>query len=118
MKLNWDTVRRILLAVEALPDENSMIKSHKITGIDPVDAAYHMRLMRDAGLITGERIDSFGLPTWCYATGLTWDGHEFLGRIRSDTAWNRIKTAAREKDIPLGFDSIATLARWLIEQAL
>lgn len=117
MKRNWDTVRRILLAVEQLPDENSQINSHEITGIDPVEAAYHMRLMRDAGLITGGCREALG-PSWCYATGLTWDGHEFLDRIRSDTAWNRIKTAAREKSMDMSFDTIMALARWLMEQAL
>ena len=117
MKRNWDTVRRILLAVEQLPDENSQIGSNEITGIDPVEGAYHMRLMRDAGLITGGCREALG-PSWCYATGLTWDGHEFLDRIRSDTAWNRIKTAARDKRMDMSVDSIMALARWLMEQAL
>lgn len=117
MKRNWDTVRRILLAVEQLPDENSQIDSHELTGIDPVEAAYHMRLMRDAGLILGGCRDAIG-PAWCYATGLTWAGHEFLDRIRSDTAWNRIKKTAREKSLDMSFDSIVALAKWMVEQSL
>lgn len=117
MKRNWDTIRRILLAVEQLPDENSQINSHELSGIDPVEAAYHMRLLRDAGLIEGGCRKATG-PTWCYATGLTWAGHEFLDRIRTDTAWNRIKTTARDKSLDMSFDTLMAVARWLMEQAL
>lgn len=117
MKRNWDTIRRILLAVEQLPDENSQINSHELPGIDPVEAAYHMRLLRDAGLIEGGCRKATG-PTWCYATGLTWAGHEFLDRIRTDTAWNRIKATARDKSLDMSFDSLMAVAKWLMEQAL
>jgi len=117
MKRNWDTVRRILLAVEQLPDENSQINSHEVSGIEPVEAAYHMRLMRDAGLITGGCREATG-PAWCYATGLTWAGHEFLDSIRSDNTWHRIKTSGRDRGIDLTLDSIVALARWIMEQAL
>ena len=117
MKRNWDTIRRILLAVEQLPDENSQINSHELPGIDPVEAAYHMRLLRDAGLIDGGCRKATG-PAWCYATGLTWSGHEFLDRIRTDTTWNRIKTTARDKSLDMSFDTLMAVARWLMEQAL
>lgn len=117
MKRNWDTVRRVLLAVEDLPNENSQINSHELEGIDPIEAAYHMRLMRDAGLITGGCREAIG-PPWCYATGMTWDGHEFLDSIRSDTAWNRVKQTAQDKGMELSFNSIVALAKWLLEQAL
>ncbi len=117
MKLNWDTVRRILLAVEQLPDETSRITSDEMAGIDPVEAAYHLRRLRDAGLIEGGCREAMG-PAWCYATGLTWAGHLYLDGIRSDTTWNRVKTAAREKGLDMSFNSITALAKWLLEQAL
>jgi hypothetical protein len=117
MKRNWDTVRRILIAVEQLPDEASQISSHELQGIDPDEAAYHMRLMRDAGLITGGCREALG-PAWCYATGLTWNGHEFLDRIRNDGTWNRIKTTVRERGADMSFDGIVAVAKWLVEQAL
>lgn len=117
MKRNWDTIRRILLAVEQLPDENSRIINYALPGIDPDEAAYHMRLLLDAGLIDGLcRNDT--VPSWCYATGLTWAWHEFLDRIRTDTAWNRIKTTASDKSLDMSFDTLMAVARWLMEQAL
>lgn len=117
MKRNWDTVRRILLAIEQLPDENSQLGSSEIQGIDPDEAAYHMRLMVDAGFINGGCRHAMG-PAWCYATSLTWNGHEFLDRIRSDTQWNRIKSSIREKGMDMSFEGIMAIARWLMEQAL
>lgn len=117
MKRDWDIVRRLLLAIEQLPDENSQITSDAVSGIDPVEAAYHLRLMRDAGLITGGCREALG-PSWCYATGLTWNGHEFLDRIRSDTTWHRIKTTAREKSLDMSSHSILAVAQWLTGQGL
>ena len=117
MQRNWDTIRRILLAIEQLPDENSQIGSSEIQGIDPEEAAYHLRLLLNAGLIEGGCRKAIG-PPWCYATGLTWSGHEFLDRVRSDNHWNRIKISIREKGMDMSFESIMAIARWLMEQAL
>lgn len=117
MKLNWDTMRRILLAVEALPDEDSQITSHELPGIEPPVAAYHLRQLRAAGLIEGGCSQTTG-PAWCHATGLTWNGHLYLDGIRSDTTWQRVKTTARDKGLDMSFTSIMALAKWLVEQAL
>ena len=106
MKRNWDTVRRILLAVEQLPDENS----DALQSSDPLEMAYHIGLLRDAGLIEESRFMTSHV--------LTWAGHEFLDRIRTDTAWNRIKTTARDKSLDMSFDTLMAVARWLMEQAL
>ena len=81
MQRDWDTVRRILLAVEALPTESSQVDSAEIPGIEQEAAAYHLRLLLEAGLIKGGCRSALG-PAWCYATALTWAGHEFLDTIR------------------------------------
>ena len=49
MKRNWETIRKILLAVEQLPDENGKVFSGRIPGIDPAEAKYHMRLLDEGG---------------------------------------------------------------------
>jgi len=44
------------------------------------------------------------------ALRLTWEGHELLDKIRSETMWNKIKTLAKEKGLELTFDTVKALA--------
>lgn len=117
MKRDWDTIRRILLKIEALPTEASQLNSNEIEGVDNEVAAYHMRLLLEAKLIEGACRDALG-PAWCWAARLTWAGHEFLDQIRRDTHWQRIKQRARERAIDLSFESILALARQLLGSLL
>jgi len=120
MQRNWDVVRKILLKAEALPTEDSQVNSDEIDGVAPEVAAYHMRLLREAGLIEGggRAAGAVGAPPWLFATRLTWEGHEFLDSIRRDTVWNRIKTKARDQGVELTIDAIKMIARAVIEGML
>ena len=110
MKRDWDHVRRLLLKVEALPTEDSELLSCEIAEIDPQTAAYHIRLMIEAGLITGTCRDANG-PPLCRAYRLTWTGHELLDRIRRETIWNSIKEKARSSGIDLTIDTLLAIAK-------
>lgn len=117
MRRNWDTVRKILLKVEALPNEQSQAESTEIEGVDGESAAYHMRLLLEAGLMTGGCRDALG-PPWCYARRLTWEGHEFLDKIRRETVWNKVKEMARVRGVELSFEVIKMTAGDIIESML
>lgn len=114
MKRNWDVIRKILLKVESLPDEYSVILASDFE-IDQETVAYHMRILIQAGLIEGECNAAFS-PAQCHITGLTWDGHEFLDRIKRENVWNKVKETARAKSIDLSFDIIKTIASSLLIQ--
>ena len=114
MKLNWDAMRAIMLKVEALPSEDSHIESSAIEGLDAEAAAYHMRLLIEAGYARGGCREAIG-PPWCYVTRLTWSGHELLDAIRRDSVWHRVRTIARERGVDLSFDVIMMIARAVIE---
>ena len=113
MQRNWDIIRKILLAVEALPTEDSEINSTEFQDINSESVAYHMRLLLDAGLIVGSCRDAVG-PPLCRARHLTWEGHEFLDKIRNESIWRKIKANARDKGIDLSFTVIKDLAKVLI----
>lgn len=113
MKRNWDIVRKILLAVEALPDEGSQFNSGELIGHDNEIVAYQMRLLLEAKLIEGGCRNMTG-PAWCYAIRLTWAGHEFLDNIRRDSVWNDIKNNAREKGVDLSLDVIKDTAKAIV----
>lgn len=118
MKRNWDIIRKILLRIEDLPDEHSQIDSDSLTGIDPTTAAYHLRLMRDASLIRGGCREAMGAPAFCYATAMTWQGHELLDAIRSESTWNRIKSSARDKGIDLTLSTLLALAQQVADSLI
>ncbi len=49
---------------------------------------------------------------------MTWEGHELLDSIRGDTAWNRIKSVAKEKGVDLTVDAIKMIAKIVLEGLL
>ncbi|WP_265754876.1 DUF2513 domain-containing protein [Avibacterium sp. 21-594] len=52
------------------------------------------------------------------AINLTWQGHEFLDKIRSDTAWNKIKQIIKTKGIDLSFEAIKLAGKSLLVSLL
>ena len=116
MKRNWDLVRKILMALEDIQDTTSIMEPGAVTGYDEEIVSYHLQLLIEAGLIDGNCNSLSGkTPLHCRATRLTWEGHEFLDRIRSDTVWNRVKGLARERGLSLNLDVIVIAAKSVIE---
>lgn len=113
MKRDWEIVRKLLLALEQLGDTHSCIES--LDAIDDETTAYHIRLLIGSGLITGECREAVNMPLRCMAEAMTWEGHEFLDKIRSDGVWNKTKAIAREKGLSLSFELIKTVAGEVIK---
>ena len=109
MKRNWDTIRTILMAIEALPTEDSEFYSNDLVESDPEATAYHLLLLFEAKLI----IDDCGDEA-----RLTWDGHEFLDAIKTESVWQKVKASARSKGIELSFTVIKDLAQARIASLL
>lgn len=73
--------------------------------------------MQSAGLI--EAIDYSSLNELSLvARSLTWQGHEFLDKIRNDTVWNSLKTTVKSKSLDLSLDTIKQVAQTIISQML
>lgn len=97
MKRDWELVRRILFRAEAAQD-------HSLSSSDLVDAqhdepsvAAHLVLLDEAGLIHASVLSAerHGALTGVVER-LTWDGHEFLETIRSDTVWSKTMDKIRK----------------------
>lgn len=58
MVRNWDTVRAILLKLEAAEAAHSTLTLDQVDGIDPQQAGYHMMLLNEAGLIEAKILKS------------------------------------------------------------
>ncbi len=94
MKRDMDLVRKILLACEASPTSYAP-EVIEIDGYDHDQIAYHIGLAVQAGLMTGIDRTHLGSDTdeWI-ASGLTWDGHEFIEQSRDESIWEKAKKAA------------------------
>jgi DNA-binding transcriptional ArsR family regulator len=118
MKRDMDLCRKILFKIEELYDSTA-IYNLEIEGYTRSQVAYHSNLLYEAGLISDYKaqyadneIYSFGVSS------LTWDGHDFLDKIREDTTWNKVKDIIKNKALPMTLDVIKTVATGVITATL
>lgn len=112
MRRNWDTIREILAKLEdTTPDQGSIHLSH-FPEEKAVEISYHMELLLEAGLVCGKMSEEFGGygPEDFFIDRLSWQGHEFLDNIRSDTVWSNTKKSFQENSISMTFDLIKSVA--------
>lgn len=115
MKRNWELVRKILIKLEEQETVNGQLFPDAIIGFDAETVCYHMDLLDQAGLIKARSVASLGGKDNCVGLSITWDGHEFLDKIRRDTIWNKVKGIAREKSLDLSIDVIKLAAGLAIQ---
>ena len=114
MKRDMELVRKILFKIEE-EYKDSAIYNLKIDGYDLATVAYHCNIIHGAGLVmdygsqsADDAIYSFGV------SGLTWEGQDFLEKIREDTVWNKTKTILKEKGLPMIVDVIKDVSSSVI----
>lgn len=103
MKREMDLVRLILISAENAEKEFNAL-SLVDTDITAEKVCFHVELLEQAGLLTAKTTRAYGgTPVLITVNGLTWSGYDYLDAIRSDTVWQKAKTAIREtvKDAPL-----------------
>ena len=117
MKRDMDLVRLILLKIEE-ESNGTAIYNLNIDGYDMEKVAYHCRLVYEAGLISDyeehhadDTIDDFAVGT------LTWEGHDYLEKVRDVSRWDKIKQILVKNGIALGIDVILTVANGLVKSA-
>ena len=122
MKRDWDTVRDLLTRLEALPHTNDhlMLRDFECADMDAIfNTSYHMELLLEAGLVKGKMQRVLGRAHLDFiASRLTWEGHEFLDAIRSDTVWNKTKETFAAKGLEMTFDTIKSVAMGLMTATL
>lgn len=117
MERDMELVRKILFKIEE-EFVSTAIMNLKIDGYDLETVAYHCHLLHDAGLISSYKSHYAGNELWCFSVGsLTWEGHDFLDKIRSDTVWNKVKTTIKKKGLPMILETIKTIATTIISAA-
>ena len=119
MKRDFELIRKLLFFFEAR-EKSEYIESPDINGNESTCIKYHCRLLYDAGFLRCEPITSSTSDRVIRVLGfeLTWDGHEFLEKIRTDTMWKKINDYAFDKGIPLSFSVVSGVAQHWIKTEL
>lgn len=118
MKRDMDLCRKILFAIEE-QYVDVVLYNISIEGYSMEEVAYHCKILRDAKLISdygaqyaSDQIYSFGVGA------LTWEGHEFLDKVREDTIWNKTKGIISSKLLPMTLDVVKDVATSIISAAV
>jgi len=51
-------------------------------------------------------------------TSLTWEGHDYLDKIRSDTVWNKTKSVISQNGLPFIIDTVKDIASGIIRASV
>ncbi|MFL5620216.1 MAG: DUF2513 domain-containing protein [Gemmatimonadaceae bacterium] len=117
MKRDLDLVRQLLLQIEALPaGPPAQYPTREIE--DPVLLA-HFELVIAAGLVNGNIARSQGARGDVISiSGLTWEGHEWIEMVRSQTVWNETKAALLESAGAMTYELTKDVASKLLRARL
>ena len=111
MNRDMDLVRKLLAYFDDKPDPG-LIEKPQVDGYDETTIQNHLILMFDAGLLRAEpmRSSTSDRIIRVLPFDLTWQGHEFLDKIRDEGVWQRVKSTVAAKSIPLTFELASSLA--------
>jgi len=118
MKRDMELVRKVLFAIEEQSDGTDILDL-KIEGYDEKTVAYHCKILHDGGLVMNYEAcyaDIDYLDSFCVGS-LSWEGNEFLDKIRSDTIWNNTKEMIISKGLPMALDVIKEVASNFVAMA-
>ena len=114
MKRDMDLVRLILLEIED-KYRSTAIYDLAIDGYYTEMVAYHCKILYEAGLISNYKAQYADNEIYVFGVGsLTWDGNDFLEKIRDDSQWKKVKETITKKGLPLVVDTIKSVANALI----
>lgn len=114
MKRNMDLIRKILVKIEDTVD-NAIVYNPEIEGYSNEQISYHCSILYEGGYISkygslegsGE-IEDFGVGR------LTWEGHDLLDKIRSETVWKKTKDTITNQGLPMIVDVVKDISTSII----
>lgn len=114
MKLNYECLRSLLLKLEEFENIDEDLNYEFMTLDDMAKAlpefpkneiAYTTLKAEEGGLINASIMNADDCIYECGYSSLTYDGHQFLDNVRSNSIWSKTKSIAKE----LGCTSLRSL---------
>jgi hypothetical protein len=111
MKRDLELIRKLLLFFEG-KNSTELVELPPIEGYDKTTLKTHLVLMFEAGLLRCEPVRSSTSDRVIYVLPfeLTWNGHEFLDKVRSESVWNRIRGTIASQGGSIAFALVNQLA--------
>ena len=115
MHLNPDCMRAVLLEVESADFRNAIDLNYFYNQLEDEysheDILYSLIKLEEAGFIKG-RVKSYDnwKNTVVSISDITYEGHQFLSNIRSNTIWEKVKEKLTDKSI----DSVLALSKTIL----
>lgn len=117
MKRDMDLVRLILLEIET-QYKSTAIYNLQIDGYDIETIAYHCKILHEAGLISAYKAQYADNRLYSFGVGsLTWEGNDYLDKVRDNSVWRKTKDVITKKGLPLIFDTIKTISTAIVTAA-
>jgi len=124
MKRDMDLIRELLLRIEEHARPTTALKMDFLTasdtrlqveGSDRTQVAYHVSLLIQAGLVSGVRnsVDESQIVI----KGLTWQGHDFLDKVRDPAVWHATKEGAKKAG-GFSFELLGALAKGFLKKKI
>jgi DNA-binding transcriptional ArsR family regulator len=98
-----ELVRKILLETEEASNNPIEWMALNIEGYDPEFISYHVKIMKEAGLIDAENLTTLSHFEW-QPKSLT------LDVVRNETVWAKTKEVVKSKGGSVGFEVLKELA--------
>ena len=118
MRRDLDLVRTILMDVadSAEPVDVSLWVTDTVSR---EMAAYHVAMMRDAGLVNASTLAADNDPCYvCRVNSLTWEGQDYLDSVRSPKVWREVKKRLARVGGASAFEVVKALASTVASQFL
>jgi hypothetical protein len=107
MRLNADCVRDVMLFLEENLELVSFLECSNIEiNYTSNDVTYTCAKLIEAGYLIGNTTVDLSGHMKVVINSITWNGHQFLDNVRSNTVWNKTKETA----IKLGSVSVSFLS--------
>jgi len=118
MTRDMELIRKILFAIEEQYIDVALYNL-KVEGYNIKTIAYHCNLLHQAGLVKIYKDKYAGNELYFFGVGaLTWEGHDYLDKIRNDTVWNKTKEVIKNKGLPLIIETVRETASVIISNML
>lgn len=117
MKRDMDLIRLILLKIEEEYGSHTLLDL-SIDGYDMETVAYHCKLLFEAGFVSYyDSIYSSGGLDGFQVGSITWNGHDYLDKVRDNSVWHKTKEIIKKNGLPLVIDTVKTISNGIITAA-
>ena len=110
MKRDMELIRKILFYIEEQYVDVALFDM-KVEGYDKKTIAYHCNLLHQAGLLKEYKGQYADIELYSFSVGaLTWEGHDYLEKIRNDSVWTKTKEVINDRGLPLVIETVREIS--------